>query len=344
MVKNLHKTAGLDVGWNVYKSSLTPMWLLVFLAFPGALFAADISWEPLPVMQQNPAMMRYFNPIPTSSHPLALGRTQLRLQGHYTSLFLADQLPKAQRYLADMELFVAQAGLRYGLGYGSDFEVTLPLLRPMAGGMDRFLHRYHRAFGLPNGGRELRPNDQFGYFYQNNGSGWRAQPQWEVGSVQLTLRTKPSQQPWALLVGVRLPTANRSRGWGAGGVDLGLGAVTSWQQGGWFGHGEGWWVHPFVRHGFGSGVRDYLRASATLGHAFTPFSIPMHALIQAQGGASPYRTGVAALDNAPWLISVGLRTVSDDGWQWSATFVENITQASTQDFALSVGVAFPLFE
>jgi len=319
-------------------------WLLLFLGFPVVVFAAGISQDPLPVMQQNPAMMRYFNPSPTSSSVIAQGRTQLRLQGHYTSLFLADRLPNAQRYLADMELFVAQLGLRYGLMHGSDLEVMLPLLRPMAGGMDRFLHRYHNALGLPNGGRELRPNDQFGYFYQGSGGRWQSQPRWEMGSVQLTLRTKPSQQPWALLVGVRLPTASRSRGWGAGGVDLGLGAVASWQRGAWFGHGEGWGVHPFVRHDFGRGVRDYLRASATLGRKFTPFSTPIHALIQAQGGTSPYRTGVAAMDSAPWLISVGVRGVSAGGWQWSTTFVENITQASTQDFGLSVGVTIPIVD
>jgi len=316
--------------------------VFLLLFFPCVAFAAEVSQAPLPVMQQNPAMMRYFNPSPTSANVIGFGQTELRLQGHYSSLFLADQLPKAQRYLADMEIFVAQAGLRYGLGSRSDLDVTLPIIRPLAGSMDGFLHRYHRALGLPNGGRELRPNNQFGYFYQKNGTGWRGQPRWQMGSVQLTLRTQVSQQPWALLVGLRLPTASRSRGWGAGGADLGLGSVASWQHGVWFGHGEGWWVHPFVRHGFGGAVRDYLRASATLGRRFTPFSIPIHALIQAQGGTSPYRTGVAAMDNAPWLISFGVRGVSDGGWQWSTTFTENITQASTQDFGLSVGLTIPI--
>ncbi|MDQ6964312.1 MAG: DUF3187 family protein [Mariprofundales bacterium] len=301
--------------------------------------------DPLPVVQQNPVMMRHFNPTPVSAYPLESGGVQLRLQGHYSSLFLADQLPAAQRYLADMELFVAQAALRYGLGYGSDLEVSLPLLRPSAGVLDSALHRYHRALGLPNGGRELRPNNRFGYLYGHRQGGWRGSARWELGSVQLTMRSRIYRQPWALLLGVRLPTAGRSRGWGADGVDIAAGTVVSWQRDGWSAHAEGWWVAPVLHHDRSIVVGDYLRVSTTLGLQVTRLSSPFNVLLQIQGGGSPYRqSGVAALDQSPWLISVGVRLPVEGGWQWSATFVENITQRSTQDFGISLGLTMSLFD
>ncbi len=63
-------------------------------------------------------------------------------------------------------------------------------------------------------------------------------------------------------------------------------------------------------------------------------------MIQAQGGASPYRTGEPVLDAAPWLVSFGVRLASA-GAQWSLVFTENITQRSTQDFGVALGCSLP---
>jgi len=122
---------------------------------------------------------------------------------------------------------------------------------------------------------------------------------------------------------------------------MGLGAVGSWQAVAWFGHLEAWWLHPFARDDNGSPVRDYLRTAATLGRHVDLFSTPIHLIVQVQGGSSPYRTGIRALDAAPWLIGFGVRAASRHGWQWSFAFTENITQDSTQDFGISLGVSVP---
>jgi len=293
-------------------------------------------------MQHNPAMLRYFDPRPASATVITTGQYQLRLQTHYSSIFLADQLPTARHYLADMELFITEARVNYGLGFHSDIAITLPLLRPMAGTMDNFLHQYHRTLGLPNSGRELRPNNQFAFFAQHNGKGWHSQPRWEIGNLQLTLRHQIIPKQWALLIGIQLPTANQHRGWSHGGrPDTALGTVGSWQHGIWFGHGEGWWIHPLIRHDIGYPIHDYFRASATLGRRIHLFASTYNLLLQTQGGSSPYRTNIAALDRSPWLISLGIRTSASNHWQWNFAFTENITQPSTQDFSLSSGITIP---
>jgi len=80
------------------------MSILLLLIFPSVAISVEISREPLPVMQQNPAMMRYYDPRPSSAQVLGADNGQFRLDQHYTSIFLADTLPDPGRYLADMEL------------------------------------------------------------------------------------------------------------------------------------------------------------------------------------------------------------------------------------------------
>ncbi len=138
--------------------------LCLMLAAPALAWAGEVSDAPLPAMQQNPAMMRYYDPRPTAAQALARG-AEFRLDQYYASVFLADALPRPRRYLADMELYVAEASMRMAAGAGLEAEVTARLLRPMAGALDPFLRRYHRALGLPNGGREFRPDNQYAYRY-----------------------------------------------------------------------------------------------------------------------------------------------------------------------------------
>ncbi len=315
---------------------------LLVLMFPATAISAGISREPLPVMQQNPAMMRYYDPHPSSASVLSAGNGLLQLDQYYTSIFLTDKLPDHARYLADMELYIAEAGIRYGIGRQTDVELHIPIMRPLAGVLDPFLRSYHRALGLPNGGREFRPDNVFAYHYQGVSGGWSGQPRWELGNIRLKVRHQLLKDVLAVMGGIQLPTASHARGWTNGGVDIGLGVVGSWAVKTWFTHLEGWWLHPFVRSDAGSPVRDYLRAAFTVGKRISILPAPFNLIVQIQGGSSPYNTGIAALDAAPWLISFGIRSATKDGTQWSFAFIENITQQSTQDFGIALGVSAPV--
>lgn len=310
---------------------------------PGQLFAAGVSQAPFPVQQRNPAMMRFLDPLPVSAQALPEGASRWRLSQSYSSVFLADQLPNPQSYLADMELYVADASYRRGLGHGAEITLRVPVLRPMAGMLDAFLHNYHRALGLPNGGRESRPNDQFAYVLYGPG-GWQGRSRWELGNVRLNIKQelphKTAGLRFAAEASVQLPSASQQRGWTHGGVDTGLGLLASWRGDAAFAHAGAWWVHPFRRLDAGFPVRDYARASVTGGYGVHWFGMPLNLMLQVQGGASPYQTGIAALDRAPWLVTFGFRTASQSGLQWGFAFVENITQQSTQDFGINVDISY----
>jgi len=307
-------------------------------------FAAEYAAaEPLPVRQMNPAMLRYLDPLPESAWPALKTGWMLALNQHYSTIFLADTLPTANKYIADMEIYVADIEIRKRMRGAREFSLNLTALRPNAGVFDGFLHTYHHAFGLPNGGRELRPNNQFAYRYARNGgpNQWQGKSRWELGNIQLKFRQGLAESDtWAvaLLSSVQLPTGNQKRGWNHGGVDAGLGIAADIRHNAWFAHLDAWQIHPFKRNDQGLRNRNYARGTATLGLNAPLFSIPLQWLVQVQGGESPYRSGITELDQSPWLISFALRWRAGNQ-TWSAGFVENISQRSTQDFSLLFSTA-----
>jgi len=296
-------------------------------------------------MQMNPGMMRFLDPQAENGWILSKGDLFLDVNHHYASIFLADSLPSPQRYLADMELYVADLRLNYGLGAKMDITLRQTLLRPTAGVLDSFLHNYHRAFGLPNSGREFRPDNQFGYFFRGSSGGWTGRDRWELGNTEIYLRRQiyaDRSLAMTMLTALQIPSASRSRGWSNGSPDAGVGLALSGQSGSLFGHLEGWGIHPFGQLDQGAPTRNYFRVTALAGYRASIFSHPINLIVQVQGGGSPYQTGIAALDTQPWLISFGLRTTSHDDLQWSFAFTENISQKSTQDFSLTFSVRIPI--
>jgi len=311
-------------------------------AYPPALQHPS----PLPTRQMNPAMLRYLDPIPESAWPSTAHGLQLSLNQHYSTVFLADSLPAAPAYLADMELYVADVEWRWRMD-STQISLTTPIMRPNAGVFDGFLRQYHNTLGLPNGGRELRPDNQFAYRYPSGN--WQGRNRWELGNVQIKLRQGLAEgDDWTLagIATMQLPSASHRRGWAHQGVDGGLGLAVDKSfptpMGKAFVHAGGWWLHPFEKTDSGMATRDYMRSEFMLAINTPMFSIPLQWLAQIQGGSSPYQSGIAALDQQPWLLSFAMRVPSANGMIWSLGFAEGITQHSTQDFGLLLSTSMEL--
>ncbi len=324
--------------------------ILIFALYLLSISArADPLSEPLPVMQMNPAMLRFFDPAPDSAQTETAKQRTIVLNQHYASIFLADTLPAPSRYLADMELYIAELQFNYAISQNLAGRITTPLFYSHKGFLDHTIYQFHKTFGLPDGGRSLRVHNSYGYRFVGATDGWNASQRWELGNINMRLKYRTFHDDTldlALLAGIKLPTASKSRGWGSNNSDLAVGAVASWKSGIFFSHLTAWWIHPFTRSEFGHPVKDYYRGALVTGWKSERFSswlgMPAALLIQAQGGTSPYRTDVAQLDRDPWLISFGARFMATKGYAWNLTFTENITQNSTQDFGFSLGVQIPL--
>jgi len=318
-------------------------WLILALLITTASAQAADLTSPLPVRNLYPPMMRFFDPTPDSALRSYDQSWQFELTQHYSTVNILDNQP-GTRILVDMELYVLDPVIRYALNPNLEISLRTPVLLPASGILDGAIQTFHGWFGMPNGGRELRPNNRFVYVV-NHGKGtrWQGKRRAELGNIELSGRYKllKGGEHWAMavLAAMKLPTASQARGWGSGAIDLAVGSVVSWQQGEWFAHLEGWLVQPMAKDEPGIHYERYLRGSMTLGYQlFDAASL----MVQAQGGNSPYLTTISSLDRPPFLISFGLRGSMDSGMSWTATVVENISQVTTQDISVAVGFSWPV--
>ncbi len=296
---------------------------------------------PLAVRNLYPPMMRFFDPRPDSALRPYRSGWQLSLDQHLATVNMIETQPSGQ-LLVDMELYMLEASLSHALTDRLEVTLRAPILLPGGGVFDAAIQRFHRQFGFPNGGRELRPNNVFAYHVDlGGGRGWHGRSQPEMGNVTVVGRDQLARGEgwgWDALAAVKLPTASVARGWGSGAADLAVGSRGSWTQRAWGVHLEGWLVQPMSRVSSGIGVARYLRGSLALSYLWMPKLV---GVVQVQGGGSPYRSGFTTLDQAPFLISFGLRGRADD-WEWSGAVVENITQQTTQDISIMFGLRWIL--
>lgn len=319
--------------------------LLILLAFAMSARAADLT-SPLPVRNLYPPMMRFFDPTPDSALRSYQQSWQFELTQHYSTVNIIDY-QSGVGVLVDMELYVLDPVIRYSLTNILELSLRVPLLLPGSGVLDSPIQSFHNLFGFPDNGRKLRPSNSFAYTFDNGkGARWRGSNRAELGNIELSGRFQLSKrESWALaaLMAVKLPTASKTRGWGSGASDLAVGGVVSWHQGDRFAHLEGWLVQPLAKDEPGIHYERYLRGSVTLGYQlFDSTSL----IVQAQGGDSPYQTMISALDRSPFLVSFGLRGHLSSGLGgatglgWTATVVENISQVTTQDISVAVGLSW----
>jgi len=314
------------------------MILSIMPAFLMSVEASEITM-PLPVRNLYPPMMRFFDPTPDSALRSYDPTWSFEFNQHYSTVNVADNSTKAQ-LLVDMELYVLDPVIRYAVNSGLELTLRTPVLMPASGVFDSAIQSFHDAFSMPDGGRKFRPNDSFAYvFNPAKGTGWRGRSRVEIGNIELSARYHLlGEGEWKLaaLAAVKLPTASKARGWGSGEPDLAVGTVTSWKNSDWFAHLEGWVIQPLAKDQPGIHYGRYLRGSVVAGYQLFDSAA---LIVQAQGGSSPYNTGISGLDHPPFLISFGLRGQLTTGMGWHATIVENISQVTTQDISVAVGLS-----
>jgi len=188
----------------------------------------------------------------------------------------------------------------------------------------------------------LTMNSDISTFDPDGSESWIGKEGWELGDLAISLRHHlMSDETWsmALLGGITLPTGSTKRGWGTGKPDIAVGGVASWLANKWFGHIEGHLLHPFAHGSEATDYRDYIRLSTTIGYQFgNRWSV----MAQVQGGSSPYVSSLQQLDNAPWLVTLGGRIALSNTSALTLAFTEGITQKTTVDYSLSIGLEFNL--
>lgn len=308
--------------------------LLMLASSASAQTAGPTS--PLSIRNLYPPMMRFFDPLPDSAFLQPDQQVRLEANQHYASIYHYDFLPGGN-LLVDMELYVLDIVARKSISKSVELSLRLPLLIPGSGTFDSLIQNFHSKLDMPNGGRQLRGNNSFAYRFNGHWSG-AAQP--ELGNVVVGAKLRVAGgDNWSLagLTAVKAPTASKSRGWGSGAADVAAGAVISWASDSYFTHLEAWYIYPFAGDEAGLTYRSYGRGSVTAG---LRMSESLSAVVQAQGGQSPYVSGLPQLIHPPYLISTGLQGEAYNKLEWSIYFTENISQKTTQDISISVNLSW----
>jgi hypothetical protein len=152
---------------------------------------------------------------------LGRGRTETRLTLDFTNEYVQEGVCAVECVTLDGETARLRFTHRVGLGAGWDFAVEVPWLDSGGGFLDGWIEDWHDWFGLPNGGRELAPQDRYLFRYERNGTvlleettGYSG-----LGDAQLTLGRRVGRRT-LLRAMAKLPTGDERRlaGGAAGGA------------------------------------------------------------------------------------------------------------------------------
>ncbi|MCY3729789.1 MAG: DUF3187 family protein [Rhodospirillaceae bacterium] len=114
-----------------------------------------------------------------------------------------------------------RVGRRWSIG------VELPLYRHSGGFIDDFIDAWHSFFGMPDGNRNLRAEDQLRYLYSDRGSTpfLLTEPRSGVGDMQISVgRALGGPGGWLVRAVVKRPTGDAGRLTGSGGADVSISA------------------------------------------------------------------------------------------------------------------------
>lgn len=157
-------------------------------------------------------------------------RTEISLSSDIINQF---SLTENARELAVMDGDTYRTTFSYSAKPIQNFQwqLAIPYVQYRGGTIDGFVDEWHKIFGLPEGGRNMRPKDRQWYFYKRNDKVLLdlREPQAGVGDVLLTGQWK-MKQPFrqrggvqALTASVKIPTGDEQALLGSGGVDVSVG-------------------------------------------------------------------------------------------------------------------------
>src|SRR4051812_13459628 len=140
--------------------------------FPVLLFASGCSIlaptsdprpivrGPLPVTTNGAISSTFLSFRPRSTSTTAPGSVDLSVMSEYSSLF-ENGTGDNSTVVIDAELWRTGITARTGLSPRTDLEVELPIVYASGGFADDLIEGWHSLLGLPDGGRDTRPNNEF---------------------------------------------------------------------------------------------------------------------------------------------------------------------------------------
>ena len=331
-----------------------PLLVIALLAL-GALSAAASPGQlsvtgPLRVDNAYPPILPFLVLPAEAPQNLEPRRLALGLAASYGNVFHWDPevLYPGLDVLIDAEVLKLSLSAAWGLARGLSVQACLSLIGEYGGFLDPVIQGIHAFFWLPNGDRELQPQNRYGFRIVRDGQVLvdLEEPFWALGdlvvSAKWTLRDgQAGGFGAALQAALSLPIGSFSRFTSSGRLGAGLGALASWR------------LAPFAVYG---GVRYLYLGQPSWGPVlgFRPHNLDFFAslewarsdkvawLLQADGMSLPY------LHPHPWLgalsgtVSFGARFRLNPGFLLEMRFSEELFGFAAMDIAVGCAARMAL--
>lgn len=195
-----------------------------------SLYSKPSSVTPFSTRTQNPLYLQFLSMTPEGAPTLQKGYFEAKVDMSYSNIF--EYWPEENETIFyDMELWRNNFSFKYGLSRRLDLAIEMPVLIQTGGFLDSFIEGYHKAFGFPNGGRELESKNNFRFYLSKNNKTLFDYNQQNVGLGDALWRLKynftrddESRVQVSVAGYVKLPTGEVSQGLSSGRADWGMSA------------------------------------------------------------------------------------------------------------------------
>lgn len=169
------------------------------------------AWEALPAYNQGTLARGFLLPTIGQSSVLAASQSTFSADYDVTTEYYADANAN-ESILIDGETSGFALGWRQGIGNDLELTARLPVLIVGGGYMDHFVNEWHKAFGLPDGGRSQAQDGQRQITYISNGTTVLDEHSsgTTLGDIQLGAGYKLGEGA-ALRGALKLPTGSKSK-------------------------------------------------------------------------------------------------------------------------------------
>ncbi len=311
---------------------------------------------PFPYRNMNPLYLQMGALRPTTATALPTGFIRTDITTAYSSVYNVYSGNGLSENM-DMEIMRTALNADIGLPLGIEAGIEVPFLRENGGFLDSFIQKYHSAFGFPNGGRELRPNNQFHAQISQNGA-----TIYQYGTTNFALSDISLRSKWQMLdegvsvpavsfIGtLKLPTGKPSQGTGSGNVDEGLGVAVQKSFGRLHLFLNAEWFHaggfPGLSYMMYHNYMNWMAASEISVGRHTSLMVELYGITPIFKGM-----GISEWDGpvADLLIGVQGRypqLIAGQEFHWQLGFVEDVySSGPSVDFSafLNIGVTFDIF-
>lgn len=222
--------------------------------------------------------------------------------------------------------------------------LEVPYVRHSGGFLDSFIDRWHDAFGLPDGGRDLRAEDLLQFEYRSDGlvASQLSSDQSGLGDVTVSVAREIGAGGLELHARLKIPTGEAERFTGSGGTDFSLSLLQSRPRppgGRWQGL---FWGAAVVRVDQGDldqpTPKDWV-AMGLLGSAFQ-LSPRVNLKAQLELHSAPYDSPLEELGDFSAQITFGASITVAEALYLDLALSEDIVTSSAPDVAFHLGLVW----